>query len=328
MSIKEVKRFYTGSSCRLDLFLSQQLDQSRNQILHLIKNGCVRVEDKVVTKAGFKPKVGASVCVTIFEAENRKLDVDFDVDVLYEDDHILVVNKPSNLVVHPAPSVKEATLVDWLQAKGIALSTLSGDLRHGIVHRIDKDTSGALVVAKNNAAHQKLSKQLEDKSMGRYYLAVIDMELKDDCIVAKPVARNPRNRLKMACIAGGKSAKTAFKKLIQSKNSRYELIAAKLFTGRTHQIRVHLNSLSRHIVGDVSYGFKTNNDRINRFFLHAYILYLKHPVTGELMYFKAPLPDEYVEILKNRFDMEKVDEKIDPKCITASFTDCSKWMCY
>ncbi|MGM0624219.1 MAG: RluA family pseudouridine synthase [Campylobacterota bacterium] len=305
---------------RLDKFLQEKLHESRNQVAHLISDGLVEVAHKRVTKAGFKLKEEMEVTVTLLEAQPIKHQVDFDVAIIYEDEDLLIVNKPSGLVVHPAPSVKEATLVDWLKAKGINLSTINGKNRHGIVHRLDKETSGALVVAKNNEAHQKLSQQLQDKSMGRYYLAVVDMELKENCIVDKKIGRNPANRLKMAVVQNGKEAKTAFKKLTQATNSRYELIAAKLYTGRTHQIRVHLNSLSRHILGDVSYGFKREHAKISRIFLHAYIMYLKHPVNGQKMHFIAPLPDDYTQILGKNFDMEKVNEKIQPQYIIDSFT--------
>lgn len=322
---KEYKVFKADTTQRLDKFLQKKLHESRNQISNLINDGLVKVQGKTVTKAGFKLKADISVEVTILETISQEYSVDFDVEILYEDDDLLIINKPSGLVVHPAPSVKEATLVDWLKAKGISLSTINGQERHGIVHRLDKETSGVLVVAKNNDAHKKLSAQLEDKSMGRYYLAVIDLELKQDCIVEKPIGRNPNNRLKMAVVPKGKYAKTAFIKLQTSAKNRYELIAAKLFTGRTHQIRVHLNSLSRHILGDNSYGFKSSNAKIDRIFLHAYIMYLKHPATGEVMHFKAPLGDDFISMINNYFQMETLNEKIDPNYLVKHFNAfCSR----
>jgi 23S rRNA pseudouridine1911/1915/1917 synthase len=230
----------------------------------------------------------------------------------------MVINKPSGLVVHPAPSVKEATLVDWLVKKGISLSTISGEERHGIVHRIDKETTGALVVAKDNKVHEMLSEQLQDKSMGRYYLALIDCPLKEDIVVDKPIGRNPKNRLKMDVVAHGKSAKTAFKKLVSTEHGT-ELIAAKLFTGRTHQIRVHLNTLGRHILGDDLYGFKSKRDKISRVNLHAYLLYLVHPVTGEKMEFTAPLFDDMKTYMIKYFDQDEIDKKIDPLILGSGF---------
>jgi len=230
-----------------------------------------------------------------------------------------VVNKPSGLVVHPAPSVKEPTLVDWLVQKGISLSTISGEERHGIVHRIDKETTGALVVAKDNKTHEALSAQLQDKSMGRYYLALIDCPLKDDIVVDKPIGRNPKNRLMMSVVPEGRNAKTAFLKLLPGKHG-VELIAAKLFTGRTHQIRVHLNTLGRHILGDDLYGFKSKRGKIPRVNLHAYLLYLVHPVSGKKMEFVAPLFDDMKVYISKNFDQGEVDEKINPLTLGAGFS--------
>ncbi|HFD13798.1 MAG TPA: RluA family pseudouridine synthase [Epsilonproteobacteria bacterium] len=312
--------FQTTSSGRIDKILAQKLDVSRNQVEKLVKDGLVSVNGKCISKTSFKVVEGDEVVYSFKEAQKRVVPpIDFDVEVLYEDDYLLVVNKPSGLVVHPAPSVKEPTLVDWLIHKGISLSTISGEERHGIVHRIDKETTGALVVAKTNEAHEKLSLQLQDKSMGRYYLALIDCPLKDDTIVDKPIGRNPKNRLKMDVVAHGKTAKTAFVKLAQTPYD-VELIAAKLFTGRTHQIRVHLNTLGRHILGDDLYGFKTKRDKIARVNLHAYLLYLVHPKTGEKMEFVAPLFDDMTDYITKYFDQEIVDRKINPETMGTLFT--------
>ena len=308
-------------SGRVDKVLSGLLEVSRNQIEKLIKDGLVEVNGRVITKTSYKLAVGDNVCYQFVEATKREpVEIDFDVEVLYEDEDILVVNKPSGLVVHPAPSVKEATLVDWLMHRGISLSTISGEERHGIVHRIDKETTGALVVAKNNEAHQKLSEQLQDKSMGRYYLALIDCPLKEDIIVTKPIGRNPNNRLKMDVVEGGKEAKTAFVKLAEGKGNT-ELIIAKLFTGRTHQIRVHLETLGRHILGDALYGYKSKSYRVNRVNLHAYQLYLIHPTTGKKMEFLAPLFDDMHQFLEEYFDKEFIQKQIEPKRVNEWFRE-------
>ena len=312
--------FKVNTSGRIDKILASSLDVSRNQVEKLVKDGLVLVNGKVISKTSFKVVEGDEVTYEFKEAEKRVVpSVDFDVEVLYEDDYLLVVNKPSGLVVHPAPSVKDPTLVDWLIHKGISLSTISGEERYGIVHRIDKETTGALVVAKDNKTHEKLSLQLQDKSMGRYYLALIDCPLKDDIIIEKPIGRNPKNRLKMDVVDHGKSAKTAFIKLAQTMYG-VELIAAKLFTGRTHQIRVHLKTLGRHILGDDLYGFKTKRDKISRVNLHAYLLYLVHPHTGEKMEFVAPLFDDMTGYITKYFDQKLVDEKINPETLGTLFT--------
>ena len=315
------EHFTVSNTGRIDKIVSKELNVSRNQVEKLIKDGLVLVNAKCISKTSFKVLEGDEVSYAFKEAKKRVVPaIDFDVEVLYEDDYLLVVNKPSGLVVHPAPSVKEPTLVDWLIHKGISLSTISGEERHGIVHRIDKETTGALVVAKTNEAHEMLSLQLQDKSMGRYYLALIDCPLKDNTVVDKPIGRNPNNRLKMDVVSNGKMAKTSFVKLAQT-DYDVELIVAKLFTGRTHQIRVHLNALGRHILGDCLYGFKNKRDKISRVNLHAYLLYLKHPKTGEKMEFVAPLFDDMTDYITKYFDIKSVYEKINPKLIGELFKD-------
>jgi len=326
------KKFEVTKAGRLDKVLTQELNQSRNQIEQLIKEGLVKVNDKVVVKTGKKLLVGETVSYTFKEVIAKEpKEIDFDVEILYEDEVMLVVNKPSGLVVHPAPSVKEATLVDWLIYKGISLSTISGEERHGIVHRIDKDTTGALVIAKTNEAHQILSEQLQDKSMGRYYLAIIDCPLKSNGIVEKPIGRNPNNRLKMDVSLRGKEAKSAFCKLVETGSSHnsqrnLELIAVKLFTGRTHQIRVHLESLGRHILGDSLYGFKSKKDTIDRVFLHAYKLYMFHPLTNRRMEFVAPLFADMQEFINKKFNKGDVNEKINPSTIDTYFSTITERM--
>lgn len=314
------KNFIVLEESRLDKYLSEKLDESRNQIEQLIKKGFVKIDDKIITKTGYKLKENEEILVELPVVEETKgFEVDFDVEIIYEDEHILVINKPYNLVVHPAASVKEPTLVDWLKTKNISLSTISGEERHGIVHRLDKGTSGVMVVAKTNEAHVGLSKQLEDKTMGRYYLALIDMPLKDNVVIEKPIGRNPNNRLKMGILENGKNAKTAFAKLDISTNEKYELICCKLFTGRTHQIRVHLNSINRHILGDNLYGFKGELNKINRFYLHAFNLYLIHPITNEKMDFEANITDDINNFLNENFNMEMINEKIDKDYINSAF---------
>jgi 23S rRNA pseudouridine1911/1915/1917 synthase len=314
-------RFHNTTAGRLDAILSQQLQEPRNQIEKLIKNVGVKVDGKKVHKSSYKLLGNEEIEYEFVEAQKEKesYEVDFDIDVLYEDDDILIVNKPPFLTVHPALSVKEVTLVDWLIKRGISLSTISGEERHGIVHRIDKETSGALVIAKNNESHVKLSEQLEDKTMGRYYLSLIDVPLKEDCIIDQPIGRSYKNRLKMAVVEGARESKSAFAKLCLSHDEHTELISAKLFTGRTHQIRVHLSSLSRHILGDSLYGFKSQNSKIPRVMLHAYILYLRHPRTDEYMQVIAPLFEDFENLLKKHFNEDCINEKIDSNFIVKHF---------
>ncbi len=322
------KNFIVFETNRLDKFLASQIDASRNQIEQLIKKEYVKVDGKTVSKTGLKLKENQTVEVhfpelelnpvkdEIFVKESLK---DKDVEIIYEDEHILVINKPYNLTVHDAPSVKDATLVDWLKLKKISLSTISGEERHGIVHRLDKGTSGVMVVAKTNEAHLGLSKQLEDKSMGRYYLAIVDIPLKENIIVEKPIGRNSNNRLKMSIEENGRNAKSAFSKIALSNNEKFELVACKLYTGRTHQIRVHLSSMNRHILGDNLYGFKGELNKINRFYLHAYYLYLTHPITNKQISFKANLPTDINDFLNNNFKKENINDTLNESYIISSF---------
>ncbi len=322
------KNFIVFETNRLDKFLASQIDAPRNQIEQLIKKEYVKVDGKIVSKTGLKLKENQNVEVHFPQSELTKMkDIEFieeslkdkNIEIIYEDDDILVINKPYNLTVHDAPSVKDATLVDWLKLNNISLSTISAEVRHGIVHRLDKGTSGVMVVAKTNQAHLELSKQLEDKSMGRYYLAIIDTPLKDNIIIDKSIARSQNNRLKMAIDENGRNAKSAFCKVSLSNKENFELIAAKLYTGRTHQIRVHLSSMNRHILGDNLYGFKGELNKINRFYLHAYYLYLTHPITNERMCFKANLPDDMNQFLNINFQGENIDDKINENNIISYF---------
>ncbi len=313
--------FISKISGRVDVVMSKEIDVSRSQLEKFIKNIGITVNGKMTNKPSFRLEEGDKISYSFIDAKKEKsiYKVDFDIDILYEDEDLLIVNKPSNLTVHGAPSVKEATLVDWLKKKGVSLSTISGEERNGIVHRIDKGTSGALVVAKNNESHINLSRQLEDKSMGRYYLAMIDTPLKDDVIIERSIFRNPKNRLKMAVVESGRYAKSQFVKLTLSRDAKFELIAAKLFTGRTHQIRVHLNSISRHILGDDLYGFKSQKGKINRVMLHAYVLYLKHPKSGKNILVEAPLFDDFKDTMYKYFIKEEIYENIKVDSIVNRF---------
>lgn len=319
---QEETLFTTSEAVRLDVFLTQQLSQTRNQIAQLIEQNCVSVDGKATAKAGLKLKPDQTVAIRFPEQKSTPAqEIDFDVEILFEDDEILVINKPSGLTVHPAPSVKEPTLVDWLKHKGITLSTLSGEERHGIVHRLDRGTSGAMVIAKNNEAHEALSLQLQDKSMGRYYLAIITPPLKENItVIDRPIGRSSHNRLKMAINEEGKNAKTAFAKLLPSHDETEELIACKLFTGRTHQIRVHLESISRHIMGDHLYGTSAKSDKMERIMLHAYNLYFTHPTTQKRVNFTAPLGSVVEDYLQKHFDSKELHALIDPLRIERLFS--------
>lgn len=328
--MSEIKNYRCEDVQRLDTFLSSQIGQTRSQIAQLIKQGYVYIDEKKVTRPGVKLKLQQVIKVEFPEAKQEKaLHVDFlkevtwakDVAILYEDDDLLVINKPSGVTVHPAPSVKEATLVDWLKYKGIRLSTISGEERHGIVHRLDKGTSGAMVVAKTNEAHEYLSQQLQDKTMGRYYVAVITPPLKDEITTIEcSIGRSTHNRLKMSCTDNGKYAKTQFASLLPSEDETTQFIACKLFTGRTHQIRVHLESINRHILGDHIYSVAPKQEKSERVLLHAYIIYFVHPTTKKRVSFVAKLDDVMQSHLDKKFNSEQINEVMEANYILNSFT--------
>ncbi|RAX56573.1 hypothetical protein CCZ01_09090 [Helicobacter monodelphidis] len=299
---------------RLDKILSSELKQSRNQVEQLIKGGGVFVDGVQIFRPAFILKGGEKISFNI--PDKPKISsmwdlTNMEIEILYEDAEFLVLNKPPFLAVHSAPSLQEATLCDWLQSRGFTLSTLNGEERMGIVHRLDKQTSGAIVVAKNNTAHIALAKQLESREMGRYYLALIDLPLKDEGMFECYMARNPRNRLKMAkCEKNqGRYSCSYFIQLAECTYS--SLIAAKLKTGRTHQIRCHLEQLGRHILGDKLYGYGGKFE--GRVLLHAYGLYLKHPISAKEYLFQAPIFNDMQEYLQ-----KNCPEPILEKCLNLS----------
>ncbi len=294
-----MNRLIADKNERIDKYLSTKLNVSRNQVEALIKKEKVKINSKTVKKGGIKISPGDEILIEETETirSPQQYEVNFDIPVLYEDDELLVINKPSGIVVHPAPSVKEATVVDWLKSKNYSLSTIAGDERFGIVHRIDKETSGALVIAKTDKSHEFLSAQLKDKSMGRYYLMFLNHPLKEAVCVNAPIGRNPKNRLKMAVVSGGRDAKTLFVPIYEN------LTAAKLFTGRTHQIRVHLGKLGRYISGDRLYGKK--EQKTPRVMLHASEIYFTHP-NGKKLSIIAPVFDDFKKLLKGS-ENEKIN---------------------
>ena len=278
--------------------MSKKLNENRSQVEKLIKKGCVKVNDKLATKGGIKLKTDDKIEITFPKTEEKELkSAEFNIPILYEDEDLMVINKPPGVGVHPAPSYKEPTLVDWLKQKGYSLSTIAGEERFGIVHRIDKDTSGALVIAKNNKTHTFLSEQLKSKTMGRYYLMLLNHPLKEAVCVDEPIGRNPKNRLKMAIVKNAKDAKTLFLPIEEN------LTAAKLYTGRTHQIRVHLTKLGRYILGDTTYGKK--EQKIPRVMLHAREIYFTHP-NGKKISIIAPMFDDFKKLLPKGFNDEKI----------------------
>ena len=284
---------------RLDHVLQTVLfpDQSRSYVQRLIKEGICTVNGEKV-KTGYTCKEGD--LIEIAEIPVKSLDieaVDLKLDIVYEDDDLLVINKPQGLVVHPASSYHEPTLVHGLLHQVDELSTINGVVRPGIVHRIDKDTSGLLVVAKHDISHQFLSNELQDHLVKRIYIALVygDFTEKEGTIDA-PIARHPKNRLKMAAIATGKPARTHFKVL--ERFGEYTLVECELETGRTHQIRVHMAFIHHPVVGDPVYGPKEVIGNQGQF-LHAAELTFMHPTKKEQMTFRANLPQYFLDFIEN-----------------------------
>ena len=320
-----MKRLISNESGRVDKILASILGESRSQVSKLIKSGSVYINGNKILKSSITIDVGDKIEFELPEVQkSESKDINFNIDILYEDDDLLIIDKPAGLVVHPAPSLNEPTLVDWLVNRGISLSTLAGEERHGIVHRIDRGTSGALAIAKNNQAHRILAEQLKSKEMGRYYIAIIDHPLKSSITIDKPIGRNPNNRLKMAILDNGRDAKTDFIKISDSIDGRFELIAARLHTGRTHQIRVHLSSIGRHILGDEIYGCRKGPNISPRVFLHAYIMKFTHPKSKKSLCIKAPIPSDIKNFIEDKFERGKLDENRIEKIILNTFDgDCT-----
>ncbi|WP_194190549.1 RluA family pseudouridine synthase [Clostridium chrysemydis] len=284
---------------RIDKFLSEEFeDKSRSFIQGIIEKGTVLVNEKVV-KSNYKLKTFDIVKVSMPEPE--ELDVqaeDIKINILYEDSDVIVINKAKGMVVHPAPGNYNGTLVNALLYHCKDLSSINGVIRPGIVHRIDKDTTGVLVIAKNDDAHVKLSSQLKDHSMKREYYALVEGKIsKDSGTIDKPLKRSKRDRLKIAIDSDGRRAVTHFEVIERFKNTT--LVKCVLETGRTHQIRVHMASIGHPLVGDPLYGFKKTKFKSEGQMLHAKVLGFIHPRSNEYVEFTTELPDNYRKLLEN-----------------------------
>jgi 23S rRNA pseudouridine1911/1915/1917 synthase len=285
----------TTESGRLDKVISSHFEElSRAQVQQLIKTEHVQVNGQL-EKAKYAVAAGDQITVSI--PAPAALDVqpqNIPLDIVYEDDDVLVVNKPQGMVVHPAPGHPQDTLVNALLYHS-PLSTINGVIRPGIVHRIDKDTSGLLMVAKNDQAHISLAAQLQAKTSQREYLALVHGVIKEDKgTIDAPIARAKNDRKKQAVVAGGKHAVTHFEVL--ERFNEYTLIKCILETGRTHQIRVHMKYIGHPVAGDPLYGPKKTLKGHGQF-LHAALLGFKHPRTGEQMTFTTPLPSIFEQTL-------------------------------
>lgn len=282
---------------RLDKFIADMSDISRSYAAKLCEEGLVISDGKKLNK---KYKLSGEEEITIELPEAKEISVeseDIPLDIVYEDKDVIVVNKPQGLCVHPAPGNESGTLVNGLMYHcGSELSAINGIIRPGIVHRIDKDTSGLLVAAKNNEAHLHLSDQLKERKAMRKYVALVNGNIKEDSgTINKPIARSSADRKKMAVVYGGREAITHFNVL--ERFGQYTLIECILETGRTHQIRVHMASLGHSIVGDKVYGIKKERFNLVGQLLHAKTIGFVHPVTGEMMEFTSEIPEYFQNVL-------------------------------
>ena len=284
---------------RLDAFLASSLDGlTRSQAARLIESGEVAVNGKTAGKS-YKLAGGEDVAVTLPEPEPvEAVPQDIPLDVVYEDADVIVVNKPSGMVVHPAPGHPDGTLVNALlyHCAG-TLSGVGGALRPGIVHRIDRDTSGLIIAAKNDAAHQYLSAQLADHTLARTYECIVVGRLREDRgTVDAPIARHPTDRKRMAVVAGGREAVTHWE--VIARYPGYTHVRCRLETGRTHQIRVHMAYIGHPILGDTVYGAKKEVPGLTGQCLHAVGLRFLHPRTHEVVELSCPLPEEFTRMLR------------------------------
>ena len=282
---------------RLDVFIAENSGLTRSHAQKLIDSGAVTVDGVVVTKASSEVKQDATVHVELPPDVSLNVPAeDIPLDIVYEDGDLLVINKPQGLTVHPANGVYTGTLVNALLYHVKDLSGINGVLRPGIVHRLDKDTSGLLVVAKNDAAHVELQRQIQSKECKRIYLALLEGNLKSDSgVVDQPIGRSKSDRKKMDIVSDGRNAVTHY--TVLERFDGYTLTQFELKTGRTHQIRVHAKYLGHPVVGDKTYGYAKCRFKLNGQLLHAHTLSFTHPTTGKNMTFTVDCPDYFEKIL-------------------------------
>lgn len=282
---------------RADVFLAAKLGVSRSNMQKLLEDGRVKRSEKII-KANYKVRAGEIFVVDIPEPEPiDAVPENIPLDIIYEDDDVAVINKARGMVVHPAPGNYTGTLVNALLHHCSNLSGINSAIRPGIVHRLDKDTSGIMIVAKNDAAHISLSQQIQSKTAVRTYLAVVRGNIKTDSgTIETQIARDKNDRKKMTVVKeGGRDAVTDYE--VIERFGKYTLVCCKLRTGRTHQIRVHMEYLGYPLVGDPKYSPMKTPFGIKGQALHSYTLEFTHPRTGERMKFEAPLPEDMHKII-------------------------------
>ena len=298
---KEKSLIFTGEDkIRLDLYLTQQeMYPSRSQIRNLIAQGKIRVNNNPV-KPSYILKNRDVINLALLEKKELEIRAEeIPLDIIYEDEYLVVVNKPANMIVHPAGKIRSGTLVNALlyYCKD-SLSGIGGVIRPGIVHRLDKNTSGLMVAAKNDFAHLDLSRQIKEQQVTKKYIALVQGGMRDDSgIIDAPIGRSLKNRKKMAVTVEGKSREAITHFKVLKRFSGYTLVEATLRTGRTHQIRVHLAFIGYPIVGDKLYGHKKQVLNISRQALHSHILGFAHPSSKKYLEFSTPLPKDMQKLI-------------------------------
>lgn len=295
--MQNLKVNQNNSNQRLDKVIAGEIEISRSLAAKLIVEGHIKVNDKL-------KKPSYLVCtddqINIQIPESKPVDIvpqNIPIDIVYEDEHIIVINKQRGLVVHPSPGHEDKTLVNGLLFHCSDLKGIGAEQRPGIVHRIDKDTTGLLVIAKNDKAMESLSQQIADKTAKRKYKALVEGVVKEDGFVEANIGRSHMNRKKQAVTKEGRNAKTQYS--VEKRYRQHTLLDIELYTGRTHQIRVHMAYILHPVVGDKLYGYKKQKFSLEGQLLHAYSLEFAHPNTGKKVGFTAPLPDDFARILKN-----------------------------
>lgn len=287
-----------SQNIRLDAYIANKTEMSRVAVQRLIEQNKILVNN-IKQKTSYKVQKNDEITIEKEELKETKLIAqDIPIEVVYEDNDIIVVNKPKGLVVHPANGNPDGTLVNAIMSicKG-SLSGIGGEIRPGIVHRLDKDTSGLLIVAKNDQAHIKMSEQIKNREVKKIYVALVRGQVpEEEATINMPIARSTKDRKKMAVSKTGKEAVTHFKVL--KRYNKYTLLEVKIDTGRTHQIRVHLSEIGYPVIGDTVYSNGKNEFEIRGQMLHAKSLDFEHPITGKQMHLEADLPEYFEEVLK------------------------------
>lgn len=301
---KEIHVNEVNEKIRLDAYISKQMqDLSRSMIQKLLEGNKINVNGKT-EKPAYKVQNGDIIEINIEEPKEVKIEAqDIPLDIIYEDEDILVVNKQKGLVVHPANGNPDGTLVNAVMAHcKDSLSGIGGELRPGIVHRLDKDTSGLLIIAKNDKAHIQMSNQIKNREVKKTYIALVRGTIaENEATINMPIGRSTKDRKKMAVIKSGKEAVTHFKVLNRYTTDKgsYTLLEIKIDTGRTHQIRVHMAEIGHPVIGDVAYSNGKNEFGVEGQCLHAKRLEFTHPITGKEMKLEAPLPEYFKNIIEH-----------------------------